>query len=252
MGKNKFLSGKKIKRAVCVLLAAVMLPASVISCGTAAIENEPQAECTYVFENAKTEEALIAFLDVYCKWYAASPYGNWNFDSSDATAGRGNMLACIAASKPCVDWSLYSDVSFEDRFIENANDPRGWASETVSYYVFDAKTVEFIAGQIFNISSRDIDKLILDGERNRLFYKHNEKYYTLSDENRQSFVSVSSLSVKENGERYTVKFIASGACEQNDEGLVRVEYRRCTADMALKRIEGREYWSLYQFASEES
>ena len=140
----------------------------------------------------------------------------------------------------------------EDRFVENPYDPRGWAAQSNAYYVFDEKTVEFIAREIFNLSEGDIDRLAISGEIKRLFYRQNEKYYTISDDNLQSLVEISSVFIRPAGDRYTVTFIASGVSEQNDEGLVRVEYHNCTAEMALKTIHGREYWTLYRFDSKES
>ena len=253
MRKNAIFTAPWTVHVAIVLLAAVMLLPAAVSCGRSAdtISRAAQND-TYVFENPATEKALVSFLDYFSKWYAASPHGDWKYDCASAAGGKGNILACIAASNACADWTLYSDKSFEDRFVEKANDPRGWALQSNCYYVFDAKTVEFIAHEIFNVSKNDIDKLTQNGELNRLFYKQNQNYYTLSDENLRSLVDVSSVSVKDNGDRYTVSFIVNGACDLNDEGTVMVVYRKCTAEMGLKSIDGSEYWSLYQFDSEES
>ena len=253
MKKNANGTAQTIIRAATVLLAALMVSVTAVSCGKEpnTISHKVTKE-SYVFENAETEKALEHFLDVFSKWYAASPHGDWKYNAASAADDRANIMACIVSSKSCVDWTLYSETSFEDRIVENANDPMGWASQSVSYYVFDAKTVELIAREIFNISDKDIEKLALNGEINRLFYKQNDKYYTLSDENFQSFVEVGSIQVEpDEGDRYTVRFIVRGASEQNDEGTVRVVYRECTAEMGLKTINGREYWSLYRFDSVE-
>lgn len=250
---NNVISAQRIKRAAIMMLAAVMLLSASVSCGKAANTVSRSAKNdSYVFENEETEKALVSFLDFFSKWYAASPHGNWKYDSARAADGSGNILACIASSKACADWTLYSEKSFEDRFVEKANDPRGWALQSNCYYIFDARTVEFIAREIFNVSDSDIETLRVNGELNRLFYKQNENYYTLSDENLRSLVNVSSVDVKPHGDRFTVSFTLNGVCELNDEGTVRVVYRDCSAEMGLKNIDGREYWSLYRFDSKES
>lgn len=252
MKKDTFNVLTKLRRAAALLLAAAMPLTAGVSCGnTESSSSVGESGWRTVLEDEDTASSLESFLDCFAKWYASVPFGDWQYDCSEAADGSGSILACIVAPSPCVDWSVFSDVNRYDRFIEKADDPKRWASETISYYRYDTETVEFIASEIFNVSREDIDKLAEKGENSRMFYRQGDFYYSLIDENLDSLIDAKVYNVKPDGDRYSVKFIISGLTEPNDKGIIKVIYRDCTAEMELKTVNGSRFWSLYRFDSVE-
>lgn len=240
-------------RAAAVLLAAAMLLSAAVSCrsgGGRHAQEGGAAESMYVFEDQADYESLDAFIQRFVKWYFVRSGEPWQYDSSTAADGKSNILACIATPASCVAWELYSDVPQEDCFVEKPNDPEKWAAETNAYYMYDKATVDFIAREIFNVSEEDIQTLAEQGEKNRVLYQRGDKYYTLHEGSCDSAVTARIQSVRQDGDRFTVRFNAAGARESVDHEGFSVLSCKCSAEMELKILEGKSYWSLYRFDSE--
>jgi hypothetical protein len=242
-------------RALTALITAALLFSSLVSCGgeeAAVSPSDAAAGRVSFFEDQAVEESLDAFLDTFTRWYAVRPGEKWSYDSESAADGRSNILACIATPASCAEWKVYSDFPEEDCFVEKTNDPKKWAKDTYAYYVYDADTIDFIAKEIFNISEEDLKTLIKSGSDEKAFYRHKGKYYTLYEGVFDSFVNAEITSVTRNGDRYIVGFDFYRLSETYDEdGIAELE-SKCIAEMELKTIDGKEYWSLYRFDSEEN
>ena len=235
---------KKIKKGAAILLAASVLLSLAVSCDTGSKTEVPDA--TKIL-SSQAEESLKAFLARFVKGYPVAADGKWEYDCTAPSENGINVLACIVTPASCVDWTLYSDISEEDCFIEKTDDPRGWANDTHAYYRYDAATVELIAREIFNLSKDDISKLTERGENEFVLYKDNGSYFTLCEDIYDSYYDVTLLSVGYDGERYYVEFDADKLQKtDNDNEFIHIT-GKCRAELAPKTVDGREYWSLYRF-----
>ena len=243
-----FCISDKIKRAFALLLVSAMLLAPA-SCGARnGAEPDGAAGSNVLSENKAAEQSLTDFLKRFVRWYPVSRDGKWKYDCSD-TASDGNILACIATPASCADWTLYSDIPEEDCFVEKSDDPKGWAKETYAYYAYDADTVEYIAREIFNVSSSDMDELAVRGEREHSFYKENGMYYSLFEGTLDSFIDINLISVDLKGERYIADFYVNSVGKTGGEDDLTLITGRCSAELELKTLGGKEFWSLYKFRS---
>ena len=243
-----------IRRAAAILMAAaLLLPA--VSCGIinrsgaeTADENK-NTQSNVLSENSEAEQSLKDFLCRFVRWYPVSSDGKWEYDCSAAGNNGCNILARIASPASCADWTVYSDIPEEDCFVEKSDDPRGWSEETYAYYMYDAQTVEFIAGEIFNVSEGDISTLAQRGESDRLFYKENGKYYTLFEGTLDSYANIDLLSVRYEGSRYIAVFNAKSVGKKGDDDELTLITGKCRAELELKSIGEKDYWSLYHFSN---
>ena len=239
-------------RRLAVWIAAVTLICAPASCGGKNAEVSPTDVSSVnapFFEDEAVEKSLDAFLDRFARWYTVSPGEEWSYDCETAADGRSNILACLATPASCADWTVYSDFPEEDCFVEKPNDPKKWAKTTYAYYFYDAKTIDFIAREIFNVSDDDLKVLIKAGTDKKAFYLYKGKYYTLYEGVFDSFVNTEITSVDRKDDRYIVGFDVYRLSETYDEdGIAELE-SKCTAEMTRKNIEGKEYWSLYRFNS---
>ena len=232
-----------LKRAFVIAVATGMIITSAVSCDA---EDKSDNQNKSYFNDVNTEQSLKDFLVRFVSRYPVSPDGSWEYNC--LTAGEGNnILACIATPASCADWGLYSDIPQEDCFVEKSDDPRGWAKETHAYYVYDAKTVEFIAGEIFNVSADNINRLKKDGEKSGLFYVENGRYYTLFEGIPDSYSDINLISVTLEKNRYTVEFNVNGVVNKDENDELTLIRGKCGAELELKTIGDSEYWSLYRF-----
>lgn len=241
-------------RGIAVLTAAAMLFFAV-SCdkeGQTVSPSDQDTGDTSFFEDETTQESLDAFLDRFVRWYTVPEGSDWRYDCRNAAEGPGNILARIATPASCADWTLYSDIPEEDCFIEKTDDPRKWAAETNAYYVYDAKVIDFIAGEIFHVSADDLKVLIRKGYEEKEFYRYKGKYYTLYEGVFDSTLNAEITSVKNEGEKYIIGFDVFQYTETSDEDAVISLVCKCTAKMERKEIEGDEFWTLYRFDSVKS
>ena len=116
--------------------------------------------------------------------------------------------------------------------------------------MYDKKTVDFIAHEIFNVSSENIETLSEEGEKKQKFYQHGGKYYTLYEGSYNSVVNTEITSVSQDGDTFFVKFNVTGARESMENEGISVLSCKCSAEMKMKSLEGKSYWSLYRFDSE--
>ena len=233
------------RTAALFLVSAVIL--SGVSCEALHGSGDADAARSNVLSGDETaERSLKEFLSRFVSWYPVSSGGEWKYDSSSPKTDC-NILACIASPASCADWTLYSSVPEEDCFVEKSDDPKGWAEETYAYYVYDAQTVEFIAREIFNVSERDIDVLARSGEIDNRFYKEGGMYYTLFEGTFDHFTDIDLISVEKDGNRYNAVFSVSNIGKKGDEDDLVMITGKCRAELALKNIGGREFWSLYRF-----
>ena len=245
-GKNPYF------RCAALLLAVFVMLCAMASCGKDgddASQPDKNAGSDSFFEDESLQESLDDFLDRFVRWYSVPEGAEWSYDCGKAAEGPGNILACVATPASCADWTLYSDIPEEDCFIEKTNDPRKWAAETNAYYAYDAEVIDFIAGEIFNVSADDIKTMIRTGYESKAFYCYKGKYYTLYEGVFDSYVNAEITSVEKNGDRYIIGFDVFSYSESDDEDSnVTLEYK-CTAEMGLKEFNEDEFWSLYRFDS---
>ena len=234
----------KCKRVAAILLAAVILVSSAASCQP---EKQASGLNNAVVLSSESEQSLKDFLGRFVKWYPVSSDRKWEYNYSTAVKSEHNILACIVTPSSCADWTLYSDVTEEECFIEKADDPKGWAAENHAYYMYNAETVEFIARDIFNLSDDDIKLLAERGESDHSFYKENGSYYTVFDGTTDSYSDITLISVGFDGERYFAKFDADTMQKNHDNNEIIHISGNCKAELELKKVGNREYWSLYQF-----
>ena len=235
---------RKLLRGTAWMLAAAMLMISAASCHSG---EKPASDEPAKVLDSREEASLKAFLVSFVKRYPVSSDGKWEYDCSAPLKSDTNILACIVHPTACDDWTLYSDIPEEECFIEKSDDPRGWAKETYSYNMYDAETVEFIAREIFHLSENDMQVLTQLGESKHLFYKESGKYYTVSEGMNDAFADIRLISVEEEGGRYLVQFDANFLQKtDNSDEYISVS-GKCRAEMGLKNVGGRQYWSLYHF-----
>lgn len=234
----------ELKKMAALGLAAALMLSAVVSCTP---KNDASGKNNTSSLSEKDEQSLDAFLVRFIKGYPVSSDGKWEYDCSAPLKSDTNILACIVHPTACDDWTLYSDIPEEECFIEKSDDPRGWAKETYSYNMYDAETVEFIAREIFHLSENDMQVLTQLGESKHLFYKESGKYYTVSEGMNDAFADIRLISVEEEGGRYLVQFDANFLQKtDNSDEYISVS-GKCRAEMGLKNVGGRQYWSLYHF-----
>ena len=80
-----------------------------------------------------------------------------------------------------------------------------------------------------------------------MFYRQEDSYYTVRDDTQESFSEVTLLSEAAVGNRYQVEFEADTLLRTDENGELLHISGRCRAELSLKSVDGREYWSLYSF-----
>ena len=235
---------RKLLRGTAWMLAAAMLMISAASCHSG---EKPASDEPAKVLDSREEASLKAFLVSFVKRYPVSSDGKWEYDCSSAAGAEVNIMACLVTPASCADWTLYSGKTEEECFFEKSDDPKRWAEETYVYFRYDAGTVDFIAREIFNLTQETIESLTQRGEREGMFYRQEDSYYTVRDDTQESFSEVTLLSEAAVGNRYQVEFEADTLLrtDENDE-LLHIS-GRCRAELSLKSVDGREYWSLYSF-----
>ena len=135
--------------------------------------------------------------------------------------------------------------------MEKKNDPKKWAVETNAYYVYDAKTIDFIAREIFNAKVDDIKKQAAQCEEDKILYLHKQKYYVLHEDGEYDLYDAVITDVNQEGGGYTVKFdvFLVNDTESESESNSQLMYT-CTAKMALKTVDDSQLWSVFSFISE--
>ena len=245
-----------IKKTVTALLALSIAVAMLLTVTVSCVSEKKTEEKTEDNDNRiiailseNDEKSLKQFLVRFVKGYQVAQDGKWEYDCSDPLESGNNILSFIVNPPSCADWTLYSDVPEEECFIEKSDDPREWANETYCYYTYDAETVEFIAGEIFNLSKSSIELLTERGESLHLFYKEYDRYYTVLDNTEESFSDVKLKSVGFNGNRYFVEYEVNIFQKTDNADEILSVSGTFKAEMELKTIGDRKYWSLYSFRS---
>lgn len=233
------------------LLAAAAVALSVTSCaffsqsgGNQAngedVSSEPVIE---TLSNKDAPEAMVRFLERFTDWYRELETDENHYDCENAGDGQTNVLRSIIGNGSCVDWSLYPVSKPEKRNGASDPDPRGWTDG--DYLVYSQKDAEWIAAYIFNVKPDDLAGMKAQGESNGWFYLEDGKYYVPAPEEKEPDNIYTVIGLKTDGTRYFVEYAADFRTGEPEfpQAYLGAYY----AEVALKKIDGREYWVMYHF-----
>ena len=242
-----FFAKANLLRVTALLIAAVML-LSASSCGNGKpsdIVSGTDSSLTQLPEE-DIPETLVKFLSTFSDWYITEEGTQPQFDSASAGDGTTNILRSIVGNMPCVDWESYPVQMYEDFWDTKNLDPKKWAKNTGGCYMaFDQAGAEWIAVNIFNVTDEDIAAMREQGEKNEWFYLSGEKYYVPSGGVGDPLTDYKINSVKTDGKKYFVDYQSWFLFDDPDNRDFNASYY---AELTLKNIDGKEYWSLCKFA----
>lgn len=170
-------------------------------------------------------------------------YGDYDCETAIERIARNewtdplNAMEKMLTVASCYSYNdeLYPGETMQDFW--NESDPLGrWASGLNSYMKVNAAKLEWIMRYIFNCSHADIETMkqqILTGENEYIYYLDGYYYFAIGGIGGGYDASIKSI--EQTGARYVVEY------STYSYGIP--EARR--AVVALKEIEGKEYWTLY-------
>ena len=244
---NVLFSKANLLRISAVLTATVML-LSASSCGggkPSDIVSDTDSSLTQLKQD-EIPAALLPFLSTFSDWYITEEGKQPQFDSASAGDGTSNILRSIIGNMPCVDWQSYPVKMYEDFWDSKTLDPQKWAKETGGCYkAFDQTGAEWIAVNIFNVTEEDIAAMREQGKKNKWFYLSGGKYYIVSGGVGDPLTDYKILSVTTDGKKYFVNYESRFLFDDPDNGEFNASYY---AELTLKNIDGKEYWSLLKYA----
>ena len=163
----------------------------------------------------------------------------------DCENDYSHIMGCIMFSPSCIDWSIYpvTQPEWYDYYYDKP-DPKKWAKQTGDYFVYDQESVKWVVTNIFNVSEEKIQEMNQNAEN---YYLQKGRYYHPQGGVGDTFTRFELVAVKFDGKRYYVDYnavtdgIVLGMPEW--DGEFQASY---TAELELKTIDGKEYWSIYK------
>ena len=209
---------------------------------------------TYHFaEDVPEREALQDFLsNLY--WYdndGSDSVSNYDYDSTKATTYKDNIIANLIKHKDVSVASLTDGTYPVTVFVSSGTKKTDPLGKFDQYLVCDASAVQWMVQNIFNVSSTNYSTLQNAGDNPfwSKYYYRNGKYYVQTGGLGWLYKDIAIMSATRSGDRYDVFFrIRYGQTEpikwsssetQNDSTYL-------YAQVGLKTISGKKYWSLYK------
>ncbi|MBQ8912982.1 MAG: zinc ribbon domain-containing protein [Lachnospiraceae bacterium] len=200
-------------------------------------------------------DALISFLLSF-EWYYDNDWGDEydEYDSSKAADGTSNILGNIMGNPMCIQRiGLYDDVyDLEEAWIYGGDpaDPRGYTNdpdtEWVAYHSLSENGLRWIANNIFNVSDGDFEALTNDLEvRGRGYYESGRYYYSIEIAGEGLAFYPEIESVKTNGRKYIITYYEMPDPNFFGDTASDIPSKKYIAEMELKNIDGKNYWSMY-------
>ena len=243
------ISGSSVIRMrILALLAALTMLFSVASCSGE--DNDPQDENISGSDFGETEieempDSLSSFLEFFSDWYVRSGNRKNYYDCAKAGEGDTNILCAIVNNPPCVSWNSYPVKEYDEIWEGKEYDPKKWAKKTNgSYFVFDQKSADWVAKNIFNVTDSDIKAMRKQAEKNKWFYLHKGSYYVTVGGIGDPPTVYKFISCKTDEKKYLVDYDCYYFDDDPQKGEFVASY---SAELELKNIDGDYYWSLYQF-----
>ena len=176
-------------------------------------------------------DSLIEFLERFTDLY----YGDEGGRDFDCETNYSILIHCMMLEFPCIDWYAYPVKPLEEKDVTRKKmDPKKWAKGFDNYTVCDEESVKWIVTNIFNVSEDKIPDMREKYLKDKTLYLYKGKYYL-------------PVSVKREGKRYYVDYNAYVNGDEmgmpDSDGLLSASY---TAELELKNVDGKDYWSLYK------
>ena len=187
-------------------------------------------------------ESLIDFLSRFTDW-CYSEKGGFSFDCEN---DYSCLMQCVMQEPSCVGWMNYPVKQPEGVDYNKKHDPKKWAKLSGYYLVYDQESVKWIITNIFNISEEKIPEMVKRGEKEKIFYASKGKYYRPMGGLGDPFTQYGLVSVKREGKRYYVDYNVYSVDYEMDMSESKQYSGSFTAELELKNIDGKDYWSLYK------
>lgn len=189
-------------------------------------------------------QTLVGFLTTFTDWYIMFNGETRSYYSANAGDGSTNILWSIVGNMPCVKWEEYPFPMYELVWDSQRPDPKNWAkSYGGCYMIFDRAGADWIAKNIFNVTGQDIASMVRQGEENGWFYEYGDHYYTPAGGAGYPMTEYTVTKVTTDGRRYYVNYKSVFTAD----AYVPVDDALHYAELELKTIDGKEYWSLYKY-----
>ncbi|MBR3004151.1 MAG: InlB B-repeat-containing protein [Lachnospiraceae bacterium] len=171
-------------------------------------EAEPD-EVEHVADLENLPESLDEFL-IYFSIYRDTE-GGAEYDHNDISGKSSTLLKWMLFNVPCCNHKTYGSEREEVLFSPGTyNDPKGWGrDEDFMYnmcYVYDLKSVKWIANNIFNVADADFLAMLAAGEEEKHFYASGEKIYFFTGGIGWEFAEVNIISARIENDVYRIVY----------------------------------------------
>lgn len=189
-------------------------------------------------------DSLIDFLDRFTDLYYSDKGGH----DFDCETNYTNLIPCMMLEFPCIDWYTYPVKPLEEKDVtRKKTDPKKWAKGFDNYTVCDEESVKWIVTNIFNVSEDKIPEMREKYLKEKTLYLYKGKYYMPVGHIGTSYLRYELVSVRLEGKRYYVDYNAYVNGDEmgmpESDGLLSGSF---TAELELKNVDGKDYWSLYK------
>ncbi len=189
-------------------------------------------------------DSLIDFLDRFTDLYYSDKGGH----DFDCETNYTNLIPCMMLEFPCIDWYTYPVKPLEEKDVtRKKTDPKKWAKGFDNYTVCDDESVKWIVTNIFNVSEDKIPEMREKYLKEKTLYLYKGKYYMPVGHIGTSYLRYELVSVRLEGKRYYVDYNAYVNGDEmgmpESDGLLSGSF---TAELELKNVDGKDYWSLYK------
>ena len=189
-------------------------------------------------------DSLIDFLDRFSDLYYSDKGGH----DFDCETNYTNLIPCMMLEFPCIDWYTYPVKPLEEKDVtRKKTDPKKWAKGFDNYTVCDEESVKWIVTNIFNVSEDKIPEMREKYLKEKTLYLYKGKYYMPVGHIGTSYLRYELVSVRLEGKRYYVDYNAYVNGDEmgmpESDGLLSGSF---TAELELKNVDGKDYWSLYK------
>ena len=189
-------------------------------------------------------DSLIDFLDRFTDLYYSDKGGH----DFDCETNYTNLIHCMMLEFPCIDWYTYPVKPLEEKDVtRKKTDPKKWAKGFDNYTVCDEESVKWIVTNIFNVSEDKIPEMREKYLKEKTLYLYKGKYYMPVGHIGTSYLRYELVSVRLEGKRYYVDYNAYVNGDEmgmpESDGLLSGSF---TAELELKNVDGKDYWSLYK------
>ncbi len=237
---------KSVFRAAAFLTALTML-LSAVACSDqkdAAAVSASDKPAIMEMDIDEMPESLIDFLDRFTDLYYSDKGGH----DFDCETNYTNLIHCMMLEFPCIDWYTYPVKPLEEKDVTRKKmDPKKWAKGFDNYTVCDEESVKWVVTNIFNVSEDKIPEMQEKYWNEKTLYLYKGKYYMPVGHLGTSYLRYELVSVKREGKRYYVDYNAyvnGYEMEMHEsDGLLSGSF---TAELELKNVDGKDYWSIYK------